>query len=95
MEYHAVREGAAMPVKKLAISVPEDVIRAVDRAAAARRVTRSRFISDTLRVVARARTDAEIRARVDRVMADVDVAAEQRDTALAYQRAGSRRGIGW
>jgi metal-responsive CopG/Arc/MetJ family transcriptional regulator len=84
-----------MPVKKLAISVPEDVIRAVDRAAAARRVTRSRFISDTLRVIAGARTDAEIRVRVDRVMADLDVPAEQRDTARAFQRAGSRRGTEW
>jgi metal-responsive CopG/Arc/MetJ family transcriptional regulator len=81
-----------MPVKKLAISVPEDVVRAVDRAAAARRVTRSRFISDTLRVVARARTDAEIRARVDRVMADLDVSTEQHETSLAFQRAGVRRG---
>jgi hypothetical protein len=84
-----------MPVKKLAISVPEDVVRAVDRAARSRGVTRSRFITDLLRVAARLRTDAEITAEVDRVLADSGLGGEQRATARAFQRAGSRRGTEW
>ena len=57
-----------MPVKKIAISVPPDVIRQVDLAARERGVTRSRFITDVLRRVARARSDAEIKRRVNEVL---------------------------
>jgi metal-responsive CopG/Arc/MetJ family transcriptional regulator len=69
-----------MAVHKLAISVPKDVIAEVDRAAKRLGVTRSRFISDVLRKVARARTDAEITRRLDAVFGDPEVAAEQRRT---------------
>ncbi|RMH38346.1 MAG: hypothetical protein D6689_19800 [Deltaproteobacteria bacterium] len=76
-----------MAVKKIAISVPEDVLAQVDRAAAQLGVPRSRFISDVLRRVASARSDAEIRRRVNAVFADPEVAREQRDTARAASRA--------
>jgi metal-responsive CopG/Arc/MetJ family transcriptional regulator len=91
MEYRNV----IMPVRKLAISLPEDVVRQVDRAAAQRGVTRSRFIADVLRVVAQIRADAEITARIDALVGNPEIAAEQRETAAAYQRAGSRHGTEW
>ncbi|MBX3274153.1 MAG: ribbon-helix-helix protein, CopG family [Sandaracinaceae bacterium] len=84
-----------MPVKKIAISVPEDVARQVDEAAAARGVTRSRFITDVLRTAARARTDAEITRRLDELFADETVTREQRETARDYQQAAPKDGTQW
>jgi metal-responsive CopG/Arc/MetJ family transcriptional regulator len=85
----------AVARKRVTVSLPDDVVAAIDRAAAARGVTRSRLVSDVLRAVARARSEAETRARVDRLVAEPQVAAEQRGTARAFQRAGSRWGAEW
>lgn len=84
-----------MPAKKFAISIPEQVMREVDCAAAARGITRSRFIAQLLERAARARSDAEITAQLDRVFSDERNAAEQRSVARAYRSAASRRGAEW
>ncbi len=84
-----------MAVKKFAISVPEDVMEQVDHAAAARGISRSRFIADVLRKSARARTDAEVTRRLNELFADEAVAAEQRDTATTLQGAASSSGTEW
>jgi metal-responsive CopG/Arc/MetJ family transcriptional regulator len=84
-----------MTVKKFAISVPEEVMLQVDRAAAARGVTRSRFVATLLRRAARARTDAEVTRQLDRLFADTSVADEQRTTAEAFGAAASTRGTEW
>lgn len=73
-----------MAVHKFAISIPEDVMEQVDRAAEQRGITRSRFISDVLRKVARARTDVEMTRRLDEVFSAPDVASEQRSTSRAF-----------
>lgn len=91
MEYQAQH----MTVTKFAISVPEEVMKEVDRAAAARGVTRSRFISDVLRKAARARTDAEITRQLDELFSDESLAAEQREAAEAFGDAGSDVGPEW
>ena len=72
-----------MPARKIAISVPEHVLAQVDAAAAERGENRSRFITQMLVLLARARTDREIRRRVDAVFADPEVAREQLRTARA------------
>ncbi|HVY62900.1 MAG TPA: hypothetical protein VHF22_14680 [Planctomycetota bacterium] len=84
-----------MAAKKFAISVPEDVMRQVDRAARGLGVTRSRYIVGVLRRVARARSDAEITRRVDELFADPEVAREQAETAAALRTRGSRAGTEW
>lgn len=84
-----------MPAKKFAISVPQEVMREVDRAAARRGISRSRFIGDVLRKVARARSDREITRRIDAVLSDPEVAAEQRSTARAFDLAGTIDGTEW
>ena len=78
-----------MAARKFAISVPEDVMRQVDRAARRRRMTRSGFITHVLAHVASARTDAEISKRVDAIFRDAEVAREQRETARAFRRTGA------
>ena len=84
-----------MAARKFAISVPEDVMRQVDRAAKRRRMTRSGFISRVLARVARARTDAEISERVNAFFSDPEVAREQRETARAFRRAAPTAGAEW
>ena len=84
-----------MPVHKIAISIPREVMVEVDRAARERGVARSRFISDVLRLVARARTDAEVTRRLDAVFADPRVAAEQVGDAERYLAGGSTDGDAW
>jgi metal-responsive CopG/Arc/MetJ family transcriptional regulator len=78
-----------MAAKKFAISIPEEVMKQVDRAARARQMTRSHFIAEVLRRVAQARSDAEITRRLNEVFADETLAAEQRETARAFERAAS------
>jgi metal-responsive CopG/Arc/MetJ family transcriptional regulator len=84
-----------MRAKKVAISVPQDVIDDVDRAAAARHVTRSRFITDILRRVSRARRDSEITRRLNELFADESIAREQVETAEAFAHAGHEQGTEW
>ena len=84
-----------MAAKKLAISVPEEVIREVDHAAKRRGMTRSGFITDVLSHVARARTDAEVARRVNDLFADAEIAREQVATAKTFRRIAPRRGTEW
>jgi len=86
-----------MPARKFAISVPESVMRHVDRVARRRGMTRSGFVSHVLAHVAEARTDAEISRRLDALFADPEVAREQRKTARAFRRRAGARGTecGW
>lgn len=84
-----------MPARKLAISVPEAVIRQVDRAAKERKVTRSAFISDVLRRIARARSNAEITRRLDELFADPEMVREQKRTAAAFRAIAPKNGTEW
>jgi metal-responsive CopG/Arc/MetJ family transcriptional regulator len=79
-----------MAVRKIAISVPDHVLAQVDAAAAERGENRSRFITQMLVLLARARSDREISRRVDAVFADPEVAGEQRKTARASARVLAR-----
>ena len=80
-----------MSAKKFAISVPEEVMDQVDRAARGRGVTRSRFISDVLRRVAHARRDAEVTRRIDELFADPKLQKEQKGTADDLLSASSKQ----
>ena len=72
-----------MAVKKIAISIPEDVLDQVDQAAEDRGETRSGFIARLLRRAAAARSDAELRRRIDELFADPSVKKEQRAVSRA------------
>jgi hypothetical protein len=84
-----------MAARKFAISIPEEVMRQVDRAAGERGVTRSRFIAEVLARAARARSDAEITRQLDRLFADPAVDREQRRTARGLQALASPVGTEW
>jgi metal-responsive CopG/Arc/MetJ family transcriptional regulator len=84
-----------MAARKFAISVPEEVLHEVDRAAKRRGMTRSGFITNVLSQVARARTDAEIARRVNDLFSDREIAREQVETAKQFRRIAPRRGAEW
>src|SRR2546427_9510492 len=84
-----------MPATGFAISIPAEVMQAVDRAARERGMTRSRFITEILRRVARAKRDEEISRRIDKALSDPRLTREQRSTASDYRRIQPRRGTEW
>ena len=84
-----------MAVKKFSLSVPEEVMDEVDRAATERGLTRSAFVARVLARVARARSDAEVTRRIDALFGDPALAREQRETAAAFASARSEAGTEW
>ncbi len=80
-------------VRKTAIALPSGLLDDVDRAAAERGESRSRYIARVLRMAVRARNDAEITRRLDELFVDDRTAAAeaQRTSARDLDRAGT----GW
>jgi metal-responsive CopG/Arc/MetJ family transcriptional regulator len=70
-----------MAMKKIAISLPEPVLERVDKLAASRGESRSHLIATVLDRVARAKRDRDVTTRIDELLADRTLAAEQKATA--------------
>lgn len=87
--------GSSMATKKFAISVPEDVMDEVSRAAAQQGVSRSAYIVQVLRRLAGAQKDAEISRRINALFDDPAIAAEQAQTARAFRRSSGSPGTEW
>lgn len=81
--------GITMATAKIALTIPEDVLQAVDAAARERGESRSGFVSRLLRAAMRARSDAEVTRRLDEIFADPKVAAEQLRVADELDSAGT------
>jgi metal-responsive CopG/Arc/MetJ family transcriptional regulator len=75
-----------MPMKKIAISLPEPVLKTVDRLAARRGESRSHVIATILSRVARAKRDRDVAAQIDVLFADDTLRAEQKRTADEFLR---------
>lgn len=84
-----------MAVRKIAISVPADVLKQVDRLAHHAKTTRSGFITQVLCQVSRAKSRAEITERINLLFDDPDTAEEQSDTATAFLRAAEPGETEW
>ncbi len=78
-----------MAMRRTAITVPQEVLSAIDRAARARGESRSGFISRVLRQAVRSRRDAAITRRLDELFADAAVAEDQRRRASDLDRVGT------
>ncbi len=78
-----------MALRKTAIAVPADLLAAVDRAAGERRESRNRFVIRILRHAVRARRDAEITRRLDKLFASPGLARQQSRGAAALDAAGT------
>ena len=75
-----------MRVKKIAISLPPDVLAEVDRAAAEGGMSRSGFIAEILRRTARIRRDRRITRAINDFFDEEGVIEEQSGTAEAFSR---------
>ncbi len=67
-----------MAYRKTAISVSEELLDEVDRAAQDRGESRSRFVCRVLELAVRARRDAEVTKRLDDLFADDSLREDQR-----------------
>lgn len=78
-----------MVTRKTALSIPEELLAEVDRAAAQRGESRSGYITQVLRRAVRARRDAEVTRRLNEMFADDEARKEQSRTAEAMDSLGS------
>ena len=70
-----------MPMRKVAVSLPEPVLKTIDQLAARRRESRSRVITTLLTRFARVKRDRAIARQIDTLFADEAIVAEQKRTA--------------
>ena len=75
-----------MAMRKIAISLPDPVLKTVDQLAARRRESRSHVIATILSRVARLKRDRDITVQIDALFANEKIAAEQKNTADEYLR---------
>jgi metal-responsive CopG/Arc/MetJ family transcriptional regulator len=78
-----------MATARIAVSVPKEVLEAVDAAARERGESRSGVISRVLRTAMRARSDARSTRRLDEIFAAPAVAAGQLRVADEMDSAGT------
>lgn len=76
-----------MAVRKIAISVPQEVLRDVDKLAKKTGTTRSGFITQVLCDVSQARNRAEITSRINELFEDPEMAEEQLESSKLFLRA--------
>ncbi len=84
-----------MPMRKIAISIPEAVLEAVDDMAARRNESRSRLIATILSRLASAKRDREIAARIDALFEDDTIREDQLRVAESFRSIGGWRDESW
>lgn len=84
-----------MSMRKIAISLPEPVLDTVDELASRRGESRSRVIATILSRLARVKRDRDITARIDALLSDESIAAEQKRTADEFLRMSPWRKERW
>ena len=78
-----------MTLRKTAIAVSDDLLAAVDRAARQRHESRNRFVTRALQFAVRARRDADITERLNRLFAAPEIAGQQRRGASDFEALGT------
>ena len=84
-----------MPMRKIAISLPEPVLDTVDELASRRGESRSRIIATILSRLARVKRERDITARIDALLSDESIAAEQKRTTDEFLRMSPWRKERW
>lgn len=85
----------AMAAKKIAISLPAQTLKQIDQAARETGESRSGFIARICMLAATAKSDREIRRKINKLFADPEIALEQVETSEAMLRAGHPVGTEW
>ena len=84
-----------MAVKKIAISVPNEVLIQVDRLAKKAKSTRSGYITQVLRQISHASTQAEVTHQINELFSDVALVEEQSETAHIFWKAAEPSTPDW
>ncbi len=90
MKIESTKE-STMPLRKTAIAIPEEVLKAIDAAARERGESRNRFINRVLATALGARRDAAITRRLDRLFADETIVEQQLEDARSLDELGTDR----
>jgi len=80
-----------MAVRKIAISVPEDVLKEVDRLAKKTKTTRSGLITQLLKEVSHASGQADIVNRINSLFEDPEIAEEQASTSNLFLQSPKKK----
>ncbi len=84
-----------MNTKKIAITVPKDLVMTIDLLSLEKGISRSRFITDILKEeISKAEKD-KIKAAFDRVFSDETIAEEQLAMARNFESLGKEEGQEW
>jgi len=84
-----------MRTEKVAITIPSDLVAAIDDIRSRRGISRSRFITLMLRQKVKDEQAREIREAYDRVFSDESMAKEQVDAAAWFESSGRNEGQEW
>ena len=69
-----------MPQVKIAISIPQDILKTVDKLSKEKNVSRSAYISNVLQLVGTKSKESEIINRINRLFSDPKIQKEQKKT---------------
>ncbi len=70
-----------MPQVKIAISIPQDILKTVDKLSKEKNVSRSAYISNVLQLVSTKSKESEIINRINRLFSDPKIQKEQKQTS--------------
>lgn len=84
-----------MTTMKVAISMPEELVREVDMVSKEKNLSRSGYITGLVKCAVRAERREKIKASYDKVFSDPEIITEQNEISLAYDRSGSDKGQEW
>ena len=84
-----------MNTRKVAITIPKDLIAIIDTISRERGISRSKFISSVIREKITKERDRNLKEAYNRVFSDEAVRKEQLDTANWFLKAGSNEGQEW
>lgn len=84
-----------MTTQKVAISMPEDLIKDIDLIIKNKGLSRSRYIASALSAKVADEKKEFLKQAYDRVFSDDKMQKEQRDTAKLFEGAGREEGQEW
>ena len=84
-----------MNTKKIAITVPKDIVMEIDLLSSEIGVSRSKLITDILKEKISKTQNDKIKAAYDRIFSDENIAREQLATAREYDSSGKEEGQEW
>ncbi|MBP9888189.1 MAG: hypothetical protein KBF93_17965 [Leptospiraceae bacterium] len=70
-----------MPQVKIAISIPQDILKTVDKLSKEKNVSRSAYISNVLQLVSTKSKESEILNRINLLFSDPKIQKEQKKTS--------------